>query len=61
MMKNEKEMKKFKFYTYDSLGRDVIIPIIAASEEAAWDEIHFLYNKNSLFVDQVICEPIASS
>lgn len=44
----------YNFYTYDASGKDTIIPIVAESEDAAWDELDFIYNVDTLIIDQVI-------
>jgi hypothetical protein len=44
---------QFKFYTYDPTGRDIIIPVWAVDEDAAWVKFDSVYGKETA-VDQVI-------
>ena len=44
---------KFKFYTYDPVGRDVIITVFAQDEDEAWDKFDRIYGEERI-VDQMI-------
>lgn len=44
---------KFKFYTYDLVGRDVIIPIFADDEDSAWEKFDRIYGTDTI-VDRMI-------
>jgi hypothetical protein len=33
----------FKFYTYDRVGKDIIVDITAASKEEAWEKFRTYY------------------
>jgi hypothetical protein len=46
-------LAQFKFYTYDPTGCDVIIPVWAVDEDAAWVKFDGVYGKETA-VDQVI-------
>lgn len=35
----------FNFYTYDYVGRDVVIPIFAETQHAAWERFTRVYGK----------------
>lgn len=39
--------KTFLFYSYDALGRDVIIPVEAENRDAAFAEFDFLYGPDT--------------
>jgi len=43
--------KIFDFYTYDPTGKDVVIPIVANSEEEAWVHFENVYHS---YVDMMV-------
>lgn len=43
---------QFKFYTYDPVGRDIVIPIFATDIDSAWVKFDRIYGKDTL-VDAV--------
>lgn len=44
---------KFKFYTYDPAGRDVVITVFAKDEDEAWEKFDKAHGTDTI-VDQVI-------
>ena len=44
---------KFKFYTYDHTGRDVVIPVFAKDEDEAWEKFDRIYGKDTI-VDRML-------
>jgi len=44
---------KFKFYTYDPVGRDAIILIFAKDEDEAWEKFDRIYGTDTI-VDQML-------
>jgi len=38
---------KFIFHSYDTSGREVKIPIFAATEQEAWDKFDRIYSPNN--------------
>jgi hypothetical protein len=48
--KGFEDESRFKFYTYDPTGRDVIIPIFARDEDEAWAKFDRIYG-NEVIVD----------
>ena len=44
--KSENEVK-FNFYTYDPMGRDIIIAIYAGNVDAAWAKFDKIYGKDT--------------
>ena len=44
---------QFKFYTYDPTGRDIVLPVWAENESAAWAKFNAIYGKDTV-VDDVV-------
>jgi len=51
IVKSTDTRKIFDFYTYDPTGRDVVIPIVADSEEEAWAHFEDVYHS---YVDLMV-------